>query len=107
MEQTNRPEIRPVSAKPLDHLVDPMPAELDIDQYRHHLQTLALTPEQETELLRTLCAIMISFAELGWGHVPAPSILSAIARKAWDRDEKALDQNSDLIQTFQQVTENP
>lgn len=81
------------------------PPPLDINNYRHHLETLQLTHEQETELLQILCSIMVSFVDLGWGLDPAQNILGAIAKKAWDEYENPLNQEDGLTETFNQTTE--
>jgi hypothetical protein len=39
----------------------------DVDDYCKHLKDLALTPEQEAELLYTLWDMMRMFVEIGYG----------------------------------------
>ena len=37
------------------------------DEYRHHLESLNLTKEQEDEILTALYHIMSTFVQIGWG----------------------------------------
>lgn len=52
------------------------PPKCDIEKYRKHVQEFDLTPEEESELLKSLWLIMAAFVDMGFG-VDSIQILSA------------------------------
>jgi len=43
------------------------PLKIDLKEYSEDLKEFDLTEEQKIELLETLCSIMRSFVDIGWG----------------------------------------
>lgn len=61
----------------------PLTIEFDVDEFRHHVEELELSEEQERELLTALWNIIVQFVDLGFGVHPVQR-----ARATCGKDQK-------------------
>lgn len=54
---------------------------LNVDDYRHYVEDMGLSPEQEQELLEALWTIIVSFVDLGFGIEPVQQAMKDRVRK--------------------------
>jgi hypothetical protein len=54
----------------------------DPERYRHHLEGLAITPEQEAEFLAALWSVMTAFVDLGFGVDSVQRLFPAMIENA-------------------------
>lgn len=53
---------------------------LNVDDYRHYVEDMDLSCEQEEELLQTLWTIIVQFVDLGFGIEPVQQAMDARER---------------------------
>ena len=70
------------------------PPECDVEEYRGDLQTFDLTPEEETELIKSLWMIMAAFVDMGFG-VDSIQILSASEQQQGSAPGHCVDRKSE------------
>ncbi len=64
------------------------PLQFDPEKYRHMLDSIEMSEEEQDEMLNVLWDIMQSFVLMGWGLDPNQSVLGTIAQRAWDAAEE-------------------
>lgn len=79
----------PVSEPLLRHRTGPF----KVDQYLEELEGLDITESQKLEFLQTLCLIMKTFVDIGWGLDSIQRIFPPLSGDAPQRDSLALEQS--------------
>ena len=79
---------------PLSHDKETIaPPVFNPEDYRHHLEGMALSKQQQNELLETLWQIMSTMVDIGWGVDSVQMMLPELFENAGQDSEKLLASN--------------